>query len=287
VRIALALSLALLAAACSRGPGPIHVVSIRASGGLEPLREAGVDGSAVEVAARAGLEAAGFVLGEGTRPHRAAVEIVAVRLVPPERPGGSPRAEVAVEIGLVPLEAGSAARETGTAIAPLSEGDPRVAWRSAVTQAARGAAEGLALAFAEEAKPLEQVIADLSSGDPRVRDHAVRVLADRRSPSAVPSLIERLTDEDRRVAHRAVGALAQIGDERAVGPLIEMSRAGDAALVARVARVVGDIGGQEAQGYLLTLEAGHPDPRVRVAAREALGELATRDAQAAALRAGK
>jgi hypothetical protein len=66
-----------------------------------------------------------------------------------------------------------------------------------------------------------------------------------------------------------------------------MSRAGDAALVARVARVVGDIGGQEAQGYLLTLEAGHPDPRVRVAAREALGELATRDAQAAALRAGK
>jgi hypothetical protein len=287
VRIALALSLALLAAACSRGPGPIHVVSIRASGGLEPLREAGVDGSAVEAAARAGLEAAGFVLGDGTRPHRAAVEIVAVRLVPPERPGGSPRAEVAVEIGLVPLEAGSAARETGAAIAPLSEGDPRAAWRSAVTQAARGAAEGLALAFAEEAKPLEQVIADLSSGDPRVRDHAVRVLADRRSPSAVPSLIERLTDEDRRVAHRAVGALAQIGDERAVGPLIEMSRAGDAALVARVARVVGDIGGQEAQGYLLTLEAGHPDPRVRVAAREALGELATRDAQAAALRAGK
>ena len=59
------------------------------------------------------------------------------------------------------------------------------------------------------------------------------------------------------------------------------------ALVARVARVVGDIGGEEAQGYLLTLEAGHPDPRVRFAAREALGELATREAQAATLRTGK
>jgi hypothetical protein len=287
VKVALALSLALLAAACSRGPGPVHVVSIRASGGLEPLREAGLDGPAAEGAARAGLEAAGFSFGAGKRPHRAEVEIVAVRLAPPERPGGAPRAEVSVEIRLAPVEGGSAARETGTGTAALSEGDPRGAWRSAVTEAGRRAAEGLAVAFAEDGKPLEQVIADLSSKDPRVRDHAVRVLADRRSASAVPALIERLGDEDRRVAHRTVGALAQIGDERAVGPLIEMSGSGDAALVARVARVVGDIGGEEAQGYLLTLEAGHPDPRVRVAAREALADLAARDAQPAALRAGK
>jgi hypothetical protein len=287
VKVALALSLALLAAACSRGPGGVHVVSIRATGGLEPLREAGVDGPSAEAAARSGLEAAGFSFGDGKRPHRAEVEVVAIRLAPPERPGGPPRAEVSVEIGLAPVDGGSAAREMGTAVAPLSDGDPRVAWRSAVSEAARRAAEGLAVAFAEEAKPLEQVIADLSSKDPRVRDHAVRVLADRRSASAVPALIERLGDDDRKVAHRTVGALAQIGDERAVGPLIEMSGAGDAALVARVARVVGDIGGEEAEGYLLTLEAGHPDPRVRVAAREALRELTARDAQSAALRAGK
>jgi HEAT repeat protein len=61
-----------------------------------------------------------------------------------------------------------------------------------------------------------------------------------------------------------------------VPPLIELSRSGDPALTARVARIIGDIGGPEAEGYLLTLEAGHPDPRVRTAAREALEELAAR-----------
>ena len=111
-----------------------------------------------------------------------------------------------------------------------------------------------------------------------MRDHAVRVLADRRSSAAVPALLDRLKDEDRRVVHRAVGALAQIGDERAVPALIELSRSGDPPLTARIARIIGDIGGAEAEGYLLTLEAGHPDPRVRTAAREALAEL---DARAA------
>jgi HEAT repeat protein len=161
----------------------------------------------------------------------------------------------------------------------VSGGDPRRAWRAAAERATRQAADGLALAFAEDAKPLEEVIADLSSEDVRLRDHAVRVLAERRSPAAVPALLERLKDEDRRVVHRAVGALAQIGDERAVSPLIELSRSGDPSLTARVARIIGDIGGPEAEGYLLTLEAGHPDPRVRTAARAALQDLEARAAE--------
>jgi hypothetical protein len=281
VRTRVTLAALLLAVACARGgPGSVHVVSVRVTGTPfgEALREAGLDEATLEAAARAGLAGAGFSAGEGKRPHRAEVSVAGVRLAPPDARGGAPRVEATLEIVLSPAEPGQggAARETGTAAVSVSGKDPRQAWRSAVERAARLAADGLALAFAEEAKPDARLIADLSSEDPRVRDHAVRVLAERRSPAAVPALLERLKDEDRRVVHRAVGALAQIGDDRAVPPLIELSRSGDPALTARVARIIGDIGGPEAEGYLLTLEAGHPDPRVRTAAREALAELAAR-----------
>jgi hypothetical protein len=280
-RLPIALTAALLAAACGRGgPGSVHVVSVGVSGAPlgGPLRETGLDEDAVAAAARTGLSGAGFGMGAGKRPHRAEVSVNAIQLVPPESRGASPRVEAAVEIALSPTEAGggAVARESGTAAVAITGGDPREAWRTAIQRAARQAADGLALGYAEEGKPVGKLIGDLSSEDPRLRDHAVRVLAERRSPEAVPALLERLKDEDRRVVHRAVGALAQIGDARAVPPLIELSRSGDPALTARVARIIGDLGGDEAEGYLLTLEAGHPDPRVRSAARDALADLEAR-----------
>jgi hypothetical protein len=264
---------------------------VRITGGnvVEPLREAGLDDTAVEAATREGLAGAGFFLGEGGRPYRAEVDVAGVRLVPPEAPGGPPRVEVAVGIALTPAAPGngSARRETGSGAAPLASGDPRAAWRSALALAAREAADGLALGFAEEGKPLQKLIADLESKDARVRDHAVRVLADRKSTAAVPAIIERLRDEDRGVVRRAIGALAQIGDERAVAPLIEVSQSDDPALTARVARLIGDIGGGEAEGYLLTIEAGHPDRRVRAAASEALRDMQARAERSRALSARK
>jgi hypothetical protein len=274
----------LLAAACARsGPGSIHVVSVRVTGTPlgDALREAGIDEATLERAARAGLAGAGFSEGEGKRPHRAEVSVLGVRAVPSAGAGGVPRVEASVELALSPAEPGQggAIRESATAATLMKGGDPREAWRAAVEKAARQAAEGLALGYAEEAKTVERLIADLSSEDARIRDHAVRILADRRSPAAVPALVERLKDEDRRVVHRAVGALAQIGDERAVPALIELSRSGDPTITARVARIIGDIGGAEAEGYLLTLDSGHPDPRVRSAARDALAELEARAAE--------
>jgi hypothetical protein len=290
VRSSLVLAVAFLAA-CSRGPGAIHVSAVQVAGGslAQPLREAGIDEAALEGAARAALSTAGFASGEGRRTYRAEVNVVSVRLAPPNASGGPPRVEISVEVALSAAApaGGGAAREIGTADAPLGGGDPGTAWRAALTQAAQRAADGLVLAFAEEGKPIEKVIADLQSKDARVRDHAVRVLADRRSAAAVPGLIARLQDDDPRIVHRAVGALAQIGDERAVGPLIELSRTADVSLTGRIARLIGDIGGAEAEGYLLTLEAGHPDPRVRRAAREALGEMRARADQAGALSARK
>ncbi|HET7823754.1 MAG TPA: HEAT repeat domain-containing protein [Anaeromyxobacter sp.] len=292
MRLAAALVVASLAA-CSRGPGKIHVRTVRvADGAVTPaLREVGIDEAALDDAARAALRSAGFAFGEGARPHIAEVSGASVRLAAPNASGGAPRLEIAVEVALVPTDGGEpgAVRETGTAAAPVGGGDPATAARAALAEAAQRAAESLLLGFAEEAKPIDKLVGDLESRDPRVRDHAVRVLADRRgaASAAVPALIARLKDEDPRVVHRAVGALAQIGDARAVGPLIDLSRNGDAALAARVARLIGDIGGPEAEGYLLTLEAGHPDPRVRKAAREALGEMRARAEQGGALSARK
>jgi hypothetical protein len=279
--LTVALAALVAAAACRRGPA--HVESVRvAQGALAgPLREAGLDEAALEAAARGALAAAGFRIdGEGTRVYRARVDVLAVRLAP--GPAG-PRAEVSLAIELSPAKAGGEiVAETGVADAPLVGGAPADAWRAAVEGAARIAAGSLALAFAEDRKSDAQLVSDLSSHDARVREHAVRALAERRSMAAVPALIERLGDDDPDVVQRAVGALAVLGDPRAVKPLIDLSRRGDPAQAARLTRIIGDIGGAQAEGYLLTLESGHPDPRVRRAAREALAEMSARAAAAGA-----
>jgi hypothetical protein len=274
---------ALLAAlpACRRGAAPASIVSVSIADGAlaEPLREAGLDAATLEATARAAMQDAGFRLVAGERSYRARIDVLGVRLAADGFAGTAPRVEIAIELHLAPTrpEAGELVRETSTATATLAGRSPADAWRAAFGMAAADAAKSVALGFAADAKPLEALIADLGSADARVRDHAIRVLAERRSPEAVPALLERLRDGDPEIVQRAVGALAQIGDPRAVGPLIEVAQGGDPSLTARVARIVGDIGGTEAEGYLLTLEAGHPDPAVRRAAREALADLSARE----------
>ncbi len=279
---------ALLAAlgGCRRDPPPASIASVRVGDDAlaGPLREAGLDAATLEAAIRTALADAGFRLADGERSYRARVDVLGVRLAADGFAGSAPRVEIAIELQLTPTrpDAGDLLRETSTATATLAGRTPRDAWRAAFGMASADAAKGLALGFAADAKPLEALIADLASPEARVRDHAIRVLADRRNPEAVPALLERLRDGDPEIVQRAVGALAQIGDPRAVGPLIEVAQGGDPSLTARIARIVGDIGGPEAEGYLLTLESGHPDPAVRRAAREALADLS---AQAEAARA--
>jgi HEAT repeat protein len=74
-----------------------------------------------------------------------------------------------------------------------------------------------------------------------------------------------------------VGALAQIGDPRAVGPIIDLARRREGPFVAQMVRIIGDIGGAEAEAYLETMMAGHPDPAVALAAREALRDARRRN----------
>jgi hypothetical protein len=268
-------------AACAPRPEPVHVSSVEiASGSLTPeLREAGLDEPALDDAARKGLAAAGFRLGKGTRLHRAMLSVPSVRVLPPAQGSASPRLEVTAEVVLSPVDPGDQVprRETATAAEPLDPArPPRDGWLAALRKATQRAAEGLALAFAAEAKPTQALLADLASKDPRVREHAIRVAGERKTRAAVPPLIARLKVEEPRLAHRVIAALALIGDERAVPALIEMAEGMDSALTSRIVRFIGDIGGAEAEGYLLTLESGHPDPRIRTAARKALDEMSAR-----------
>lgn len=286
--VGIAASAVLLAAGCRQGAPTVSVTSVRAAQGAlaGPLVEAGLDAAALEAAARDALAGAGFRMAEGKRPHQARIDVVGIRFVP-GAPGGAARVETAVELELVPAEGseGTAVRETASGAAALS-GSPGEAWRAALSVAARAAAEALALAAAEDAKPAAEVVRDLGSDDARVRRHAVRVAAERRVREAVPGLVERLRDPDPEVAHLAVGALGQLRDPRAVAPLIELSQRGDGGMALALVRIIGDVGGPEAEGYLLTLEAGHPEPRVRAAARAALADLRARAAEAARV-AGK
>jgi hypothetical protein len=278
LRLGAAAALAVVLAGCDRGPAPVRIASVRVAEGAlaEPLREAGLDAAALEGAARTALAEAGFRLEAGDGAYRARLDVLAVRLAP-DRAGGA-RAEVAVEIALAPATPGGGepAREGGSGTAGTAGRLPPDAWGTALAAATRTAAKGLAIGFSARTKPVEALLRDLGAADPRTRDHAVRALADRRSAEAVPALVERLRDESPEIAHRAVGALAQIGDRRAVGPLIELAQRSDPHVTARVARIIGDLGGTEAEGYLLTLEAGHREARVRLAAREALDEMARR-----------
>ena len=215
---------------------------------------------------------AGFVVpsGEparGARRCRGGVSLLDARLAAK----GTTVAEVLLRLEVAPGDDGDAISETVRAAETVEPGEAVLAaFRRAIAGAAGRAASGLALALAEAQKPDAQVIQDLESGDPHLRDLAVGVLADRKNPIAVPALLARLQDPDPAIADRAVGALAQIGDPRAVGPIVELSRRREGPFVAQMVRIVGDIGGAEAEAYLETMLAGHPDPAVASAAREAL-----------------
>jgi hypothetical protein len=203
--------------------------------------------------------------------------------------GGPPLAQVVLEMELSPQDGGGTLREAARGAEPVGPGPRgmREAFDRAASQALSGAVRGFALLLAAERKGDGDLIADLGSPDARVRDDAVRVLAERRSRAAVPALAERLSDPDPGVAERAIGALGQIGDPAAVTPLVRLAQRRQGPSVANLARIIGDLGGPDARAYLLTLASGHPDPQVRSAAQQALDDMAAREAEAARARGGR
>jgi hypothetical protein len=198
--------------------------------------------------------------------------------------GGPTLAQVTLSFELSPRDAGGPMREFSRAAVPAAAGPRglRDAFARAVEEALARAAGGFALLLAAEGKEEAALLADLKAPDARVRDAAVRVLAERKSREAVPALIDRLSDPDPAVVERAIGALGQIGDERAVVPLVRLAQRRQGAAIAQLARIIGDVGGPDARAYLVTLASGHRDPLVRGAAQQALDELEARAARGGA-----
>jgi HEAT repeats len=175
-----------------------------------------------------------------------------------------------------------AGRATSTPDAGSETAGRQSAFEAALRGALDDAARGLAWQLESRRKTDDELARDLNDPDPRVRDYAIRALADRRSPAVVPQLIARLEDDNPAVALRAVGALVAIGDRRAVEPLIEMTRKRPPQLVAQVLYALASLGGPTAEAFLYTLESGAPDDEVRHAATDALAELRRKRDEASA-----
>jgi hypothetical protein len=279
------LAVCLAAIGCRRGPSPIAIDRILVDDVATPW--APVDKETVRAEAQAAFEGSGrFRLnatGEGGRIYRARVSFE----IELELADGQNRILARAEVELTPLR-GEGTRREGAQVAEslprgLESGAPPHPGPEAekVTARLRGralarAVEGIALQLAASERTGTQLLADLSVEDVRVRDYAVRELAERRNPAAVSALIGRLKDPDRTVVSRTIGALSQLRDPRAVPALIELTRRREEEFVSQVVHVIGDIGGPEAEAYLMTLEAGHPEQRIRTAAGESLKNLRQR-----------
>jgi hypothetical protein len=286
-RILLALALAGAGAGVSgcseKGPAACLVTGVSVAQGIpsERMEELGLERNQLRAVGAEVLAATpGFLVPPADPPRRtprcrAVLALMDARVI--RGSGGAATAEVLISMEVTAGESEEAYREVVPGADPVGAGESSSgALLRAVRKAALRASAAVALARAEAAKPDADVLRDLDAGDPRLRDLAVRVLAERRNPAAVPPLLLRLQDPDPEVAERAVGALAQLGDPRAVGPLIELTRRREGPFVAQIVRIIGDIGGPEAEAYLETLSAGHPDPAVTRAASEGLRDLRRR-----------
>jgi len=197
-------------------------------------------------------------------------------------PSHPPLAQVLLTFELSPRDGGGTIRETARAAEPVVAGGQRgqhQALRRAAAAALARAMAGFDLLLSAERKADAELLNDLSAPDARVRDVAIRALAERRNRAAVPALVERLSDPDPELVERAIGALGQIGDPAAVGPLVRLAQRRQGPAVAQLARVIGDLGGSDARAYLLTQASGNPDPLIRAAAQQALDELTAREAE--------
>jgi hypothetical protein len=242
------------------------------------IREGGAARVRLEIdqARRVLAPAPGFAAGQIAPEREMADVLVSIELSLPGAGGDSERL----------LAEGQARRPTGAddALDPASRA---AAFDASLDAALHEAVVALNYQVEARKKSDGALVSDLSSPDPRLRDYAIRVLADRRSPAAVPNLILRLQDENDDVARRAVGALVAIGDRRAVRPLIEMTRKRRPEQVRPILYALGSLGGGEAEAFLFTLESGSPDEEVRRAARDAYSDLRGRKDDAARTEAAR
>lgn len=148
--------------------------------------------------------------------------------------------------------------------------------RRALGLALEHAATAAHLQLAALDKPDDALVKELASQDGQVRDFALRVLAERRNPAALPALLEKLKASEPDEVRRAIGGLVELRDPQAAPALIELARGKDPSFLREIVYALGAIGGDEAEAYLFTVAEGHDHEAIREAAQQALDEMHAR-----------
>jgi len=149
----------------------------------------------------------------------------------------------------------------------------RKALREALRRALVQVTEAAVLQLKATERPDGALQQDLLSQDERVREFALRVLAERRHPAAAPLLISQLQHESPEEVRRAIGVLAEMKARAAVPALIDLMKDREIGFAQEVVYAIGEIGGSEAEAYLFTVAQGHDQPDVQAAAQQALDTL--------------
>lgn len=283
-RVALGL---LLGAGVSCSRPPRHTLaSVEISGetlqhnvalGLDPaavrqrlvlkLRESGrftepPDSRVVERGARLTLEL-GYTREASRRPREGTWAETGARLQVESPLGEESLHDELVGVGEAPV--------TGEAL-----DDRRAALQVSLDRALESVVASADLLLRARTRTDDELVAQLEDGDPRVRDFSLQVLAERKSPRAVPGLLERLRSTDGAQVRRAMGALVEMREKQAVPVLIDLGRHKEAAFLREIVFALGELGGEEAEAWLFTISQGHDLPAIRDAAGQALGDLRRR-----------
>jgi hypothetical protein len=145
--------------------------------------------------------------------------------------------------------------------------------RAALEDALRQISETASLQLTALERSDDALVADLQASDSRMREFALRTLAERRHPVAAPLLIEQLKSNEADTVRRAIGALVEMRARSAVPALIDLAKGRDMGFLQEIVFAVGEIGGNEAEAYLFTVAQGHDQPAIQAAAQQALDTL--------------
>ena len=149
----------------------------------------------------------------------------------------------------------------------------RMALYAALEAAMRQVSESAVLQLTALERDNAGLLQDLQTSDPRIREFALRTLAERGHPAAAPLLIEQLKSSDGDTVRRAIGALVEMRAPSAVPALIDLSRGKEVGFLQEIVFALGEIGGAEAEAYLYTVAQGHDQPAIQAAAQQALDTL--------------
>ncbi|MCP3105409.1 HEAT repeat domain-containing protein [Myxococcus sp. K15C18031901] len=222
------------------------------------------------------------VKGEGTpgeaRPWRLTLDVPFTREVLKD---GDPRsfAEVGANLTLERFggELPQRYEVVGLGEAPVMEDSPdgrQAAMRTALEAVLHQVTDSAVLQLTAIGREDDALVLDLRAEDPRIREFALRTLAERQHPAAAPLLIERLKEStDSEGLRRTIGSLVEMKARVAVPALIDLARGRDIGFVQELVFAVGEIGGPEAEAYLYTVAQGHDAPSVQAAAQQALETL--------------